>query len=574
MFNNTEDKLFLQLTVGKIMLIERIKIFWRNLFMNKLNEVDAYIIGLICARGHILTNDKRIIIEFAHKNKTIAGIAYCPKCGDLATQKKDNNLEGYLICKGCGNKVSKSVKKIYEQQESTIASLNKIIIPFIKSVYKIDFEVVGNDHMTFLVLDFSRDENSFNRISGMFNGKYGFDSFTIPEEMYNTSKENKIEFMNGFMDAAGFFNSGSWLVRQGKNGKYRMRAYLQIVRNWKMSTLICNFLKKELNLPIQTIDWGHPNIRDSSMEDYYNSNPLSWSREHQVKFYPEYYNLFNLRIEHKEKMFNELVDFNNKVSFNSSEDCNPPSPISLKSVKPFHPGENDPRIPSVIRKHYNAYWQVCNDIGCVFSKRCINESKTPELLFLTGKEGNEKTDVIRKEYEKQSKKLTEEIEKQHKNIVKKKSLKIAKKTDPEEKLYEPISKWLQNYLEKEYSQEVKTHDTSSFYLDKFIAQNNLFEEFEFCNEYEIKPDIVGFLLKDKEICFVEVKIEALTIKDIGQLLGYCIVGKPKEAILISPEKPSANLIKTLKSNNSILSFDGSKIKIGTWKGNDCEIMEI
>ena len=38
----------------------------------------------------------------------------------------------YLICKnkGCKSIVDKSVKPVYEQQESTIVSLKKIIIPF------------------------------------------------------------------------------------------------------------------------------------------------------------------------------------------------------------------------------------------------------------------------------------------------------------------------------------------------------------------------------------------------------------------------------------------------------------
>lgn len=50
-----------------------------------LNDSLAYILGLLCARGHIYPTSKRIVIEFAHKNKTIEGIAYCPKCGEMAT---------------------------------------------------------------------------------------------------------------------------------------------------------------------------------------------------------------------------------------------------------------------------------------------------------------------------------------------------------------------------------------------------------------------------------------------------------------------------------------------------------
>jgi len=88
-----------------------------------LNENLAYLLGLLCARGHIYLSSKRIVIEFAHKNKTIEGIAYCPTCGEIATQPSGKD---YLQCKNpaCKKIVDKSVKPVYEQQESTIQTLN------------------------------------------------------------------------------------------------------------------------------------------------------------------------------------------------------------------------------------------------------------------------------------------------------------------------------------------------------------------------------------------------------------------------------------------------------------------
>lgn len=541
-----------------------------------MNKIQAYLIGLMCARGHILSKDRRIIIEFAHKNRTIDGIAYCPKCGDFATAKKSDNPDGFLICKSCGTKVDKSVKKTYEQQESTVVSIQKNIIPLLRHEYDIDFDVVGNEHMTFMVMDFEKQALKFDNVAKLFNGAQGFDSFRIPSEIYKTDNNSKIEFVNGFLDAAGFFNSGGWLNREGKNGNGRMRAYLQIVRNWDMPVLICNFLKNEMKLPIHTIDWGHPNIRDSGMQDYYNSNPLSWSREHQVKFFPEYYSIFKLRIKHKQDMFNELIQHNKKVIFENSDDCEPPKPITKANLKSYHFGENDPRIPVKARKHYDAYWQVCHDLGCLYTEKCIAMAKNKQVMYITGKDEKIDPQYIAKEYDLLRNDLTKNIVDKYKSKdeVKEKTRIETKRTNPEQQLYEPITIWLNEYLRNKYKEDVKVHDTSSFYLDKFIAQNNLFDQFNFCEEFKIKPDIVGFLLKSKAICFIEVKIGELTIKDIGQLLGYCLVGSPKEAILISPQMPSINLIKILKSNKDILSFGENNIKIGTWKNNKCELLEI
>lgn len=539
-----------------------------------MNIQFAYLVGLICARGHLFRKDKRIIIEFAHKNKNIEGIAYCPKCGDLATKRSKNNPEGFLFCKSCGAKVDKSVKKVYEQKQSTIKSLKENITPFLSEYFKISFDIAGNDHMTFLIMDFQEDTKKFEQVSKLFFNKSSFDSFIIPNEMYSESKENKVEFVNGLLDAAGFFNAGGWFVRKGKHGNSRMRAYFQIVRNWKMPVLICNFLKSELQLPIQTIDWGHPNIRDSNMKDYYNSNPLSWSREHQVKFLPEYYNIFKLKMKHKQEMFNELVAHNLKVDFDSNDDCNPPNPISKGQLKPYHLGESDTRIPLKIRKHYDAYWQVCNDIGCVFSNECIKNSYNPKLLYLLGKTDGD-SHTVAEELDDYRKKLTNKIIDKNKTHEVKRETKITKiiRTNPEQKLYKPISEWLEKDLKHSFS-ESKVHDTSAYYLDKFILQNNLYDEFSSCEEYKIKPDIVGFLVKEKQLVFVEVKVGELTIKDLGQLLGYCLVANPRRAILISPKKPSLNLLKALKTNPNLLRYNNRTIEIGVWKDNNCEIIGV
>lgn len=543
-----------------------------------MNLCEAYLLGLMCARGHILSKDKRIIIEFAHKNKIIEGIAYCPNCGSLATAKKQNNPNGLLFCKSCNSEVDKSVKRIYEQKESTLSSLKNNIIPFLSNFYKnVKFEFLGNEHMTFLIIDFENDAFAFERLQQYFDGTYGFDTFSIPKELYSATKGEKQEFITGFLDTAGFFNSGNWFSRNGTNGKGRMRVFIQIVRNWKMPVLICNFLKKELRLPVQTIDWGHPNIRDSNMKDYFYLNPLSWSREHQVKVFPEYYSQFKLRIAYKQEMFTELINHNKKVNFNLLEDCNPPSLVSKKRIKAFHPGEEDIRIPLEVRKHFDAYWQVCHNLGCIYSKEQINNAKNPEIMLLEGKDEDKDKDIIYQEFNHDRQKLTDKILLNYRFDGGKMEVPSKNATphdNPEAKLYKPISDWFKFYLSKKYSGGIMAHDTSSYYLDRFIFKNNLFETFEFYTELKIKPDIVGFLLDSKELCFVEVKIDELTLKDIGQLLGYCLVGNPKEAILVSIKKPSNNLIKILKTNNSILNYNDKKISIGTWDGKTCEILEL
>ena len=235
--------------------------------------------------------------------------------------------------------------------ESTISSLNEVIIPFLSKRFKINYDIVGNDHITLLILDFSNKHDEFENILKKFNSKSGFDSFEIPKELHSCDRQVKIEFVNGLLDTSGFFNAGSWLIREGNNGFGVMRGYFQIVRNWKIPVQICDFLHEEFSLTIQTIDWGHPNMRDQA-------NIFAWAREHQVKFFPEDYRIFKLKIRHKQKMFEELISHNQRIDFRG-KDVFGVSKINQGQIKPFHPAENDPRLPEELRgKHFDASWQI------------------------------------------------------------------------------------------------------------------------------------------------------------------------------------------------------------------------
>jgi hypothetical protein len=533
-----------------------------------LSKEESYLVGLLCGRGHILQKDKKVIIEFAHKNKIAYGIAYCPECGGLATDSKSNDSEK-LNCKICGKSVSKSVKKIYEQRESTLNSLKQNIIPFLSNRFNINYDIVGNDHMTLLILDFSEKNEEFESILKKFNSRSGFDSFEIPKELNSADRESKIEFINGLLDTAGFFNAGSWLIREGKKGFGVMRGYFQIVRNWKLPVQICDFLYKEFSLTLQTIDWGHPNMRDQA-------NIFAWAREHQVKFFPENYGIFKLRINHKQEMFQELINHNKKIEFEGKDVFNV-SKISKGQIKPSHPAENDSRLPKEIRgQHFDASWQIAYKLGSNYIKEFFKDVKNKEIFYLTGKDEDMNYKEISKEFDSIKKEKTVKVE-ESRTKVEEKTKKAEEKrarTNPEQRLYAPVSAWLEKHFSDKYGEQIKFSDTSSFYLHKFMLDNNLYDVFESYEEYRIKPDLVGFLLSSKKIILAEVKINEMTLKDLGQLRGYCLVSKPEIAILISKEEPSITLKKLLKTNKEILSFnDGKIIEIGVWDGNKLKMME-
>lgn len=543
---------------------------------NEISPIKSYLLGLITGRGHFFDNSKIIAIEFSHANEFAYGIAHCPKCGDLATKQGDD-----IICKKCGTKVDPKSRSVYNQPELTIESLNSEIIPLLKQEFPIVYEITGNKSMTILVMNFKEKPELFSKIKNLFGNATSYDTFHIPNQIKSAEKNAKIEYVNGLLDTAGFASPGGWLNRDGEKMHGRMRVYFQIVRNWYLPVEIDNFLRKEFSLPVHTIDWGHPNIRDSKMEDFFNNRPTTWSREHQVKFFPEYFTIFKFRIKSKQGLFQELSDHNKKAVFKNKEDWFPPRPIPLSQIKPYHPGESDLRIPEPARRHFDAFWQINLAMGCVYLRELVNKAKNPEYFLLTGQDEKGNAAALEKKLDKQRKTLTKEIFAAYSKKTKKNaSVKIVKDKEVivrEKSLYEPLALDLEKYLVKEYAGPVKVFDSSASNLNLFLKNKEaeLFELFNFCEKFRIRPDIVGFLIKSKRLVFEEVKITQLSLKDLGQLLGYCFVAQPKEAILISSQAPSLSLIKILKARPDLLEYGpGNKIQIAQWQKGKLAITEI
>lgn len=105
----------------------------------------------------------------------------------------------------------------------------------------------------------------------------------------------------------------------------------------------------------------------------------------------------------------------------------------------------------------------------------------------------------------------------------------------EEDLYPEIENWLKIYLQDKYrNSKIRTTYTSS-QLNLEVVLSNLGVNPTLAIGLKIKVDIVGIVsIKDIDrLVFVEVKDEALTLKDLGQLWGYSQLMDPVESFLIS-----------------------------------------
>ena len=161
------------------------------------------------------------------------------------------------------------------------------------------------------------------------------------------------------------------------NKKYKPREYGyeefyedEIPHNWQMVIDICNLLKSA-DIPVQTIDWAHPNMRDGDLKKYNAGQVNFWKKEHQVKIWANEFNSIGFGIIHKQQaldMFSdELIAAYIKLGKDLKKKTHKyfwESKRKSNKIKPPHPGEDDDFIPVTIRgKHFNSWTEIARELG-------------------------------------------------------------------------------------------------------------------------------------------------------------------------------------------------------------------
>ena len=552
--------------------------------MSNINESLAYLIGLLTGKGYIET-DHKVSIEFPFINEIVEGIAHCPKCGYLATKPS-----GFvkLQCKNlkCTNSklpcIDPAIKKQYNQPIAFNESIRTTIVPFLARGLEFRHSLVSNATCTFLTLSLTAQDHQF--IKTLFSPGVSFTSFSIPSPMWDIGERQKIELINGLLDSIGFANAGGWIPRDGRNGHGRMRVYFQVInRNYELPVSIDNYLRDNFNLPIQTIDWGHPNIRDGNLADYVEGKSSAYGREHQIKFYPEYYQQFRFRITSKQELFNELLQHNLSVGFDDSEDWFPNGvrEITEDKIKASHPMEANPLLHPNVRGHVDAHWQINLKMGCRYVSSIRNNAANKELFDITGitkpiTDPGSKIERFKAVAAEKSKNLLSSLK------VKTKKISTNKKDTKtlEVDTYPPLVEWLKRHISDKAGGKVLSFDTSSQTLFHFFNSKTsdielLFEVFSDLESLAIRPDVVGFSLREKQLYFIESKITSLGLRELGQLIGYCHVANPKEAFLVTTKDVSSSLIKAIQRNREIIKYsDDKEISFAQLVGDELKAITI
>lgn len=287
-----------------------------------MNTQMAYLIGMILGNGEVQrkSDATTITVELPHKN----------------------------LIDDEGREVSVYVK-------SSLADIRGIVEPLIgyslpisqtKRATQFSFTMPNADYTMREILRF------------IGNGVH-HSTMTMNDELFGMKTDEKKELLRGIADVTGYIRKSN--IAFGQDGCYRV--YIEIPGNWQMVIDIANMLK-DLDIPVQTIDFGHPNFRDSNLKKYNEGKPYYWKKEHQIKIWANEFLPIGFNIVHKqralEKYADELLDY---LDEKKTHQFYWQKTIRRKE-KPIHPMENDESLPLSIRgKHYESWTDLAKDLG-------------------------------------------------------------------------------------------------------------------------------------------------------------------------------------------------------------------
>lgn len=287
----------------------------------------AYLVGMILGNGEVQRNNDitKITIEIPHKNL-----------------KDDKGLDVPVYVKASLLDIQGVIKPLLgDHTPLTISSESG-------RATKISFSKSNEDYTMREILRFIGE--------GVHHS-----TMTMNKELWGMTTDEKKELLRGIADVTGYIRKSNMAF--GQKGHHRV--YIEIPGNWQLVIDIANMLKT-LDIPVQTIDFGHPNFRDPKLTKYNEGNRNYWKKEHQLKiwaneFLPIGFNIVNKQtalIEYAEEL-SKCLDKEKTHKFYWEK-------TNRKKIKPEHPMEDDDSLPEKIKgKHFDSWTELAKELGYV-----------------------------------------------------------------------------------------------------------------------------------------------------------------------------------------------------------------
>ncbi len=286
----------------------------------------AYLLGMICGNGSIQrgNRDTSISIEIPHKK---------------LTTESNNNVRVYV--------------------QASITNIRDKIEPLIGS----NASFTQSPNTSYLCITLSNDNYVMREIFRSFKNRTSQDNFNIPEDIVSSTPVDKFSFLKGLSDVTAYIRRSNYFFND-----YMHRVYIEIPQNWGLVIDICNLLKS-VDIPVQTIDWAHPNIRDGKLTKYKQGYKNFWKKEHQIKVFANEFLPVGFAVIHKHQALRDLSK--ELISGLKTNNRNLESTHNYywetrntNTIKPVHPCENDLFIPQEIRGiHFNSWKEIADRLG-------------------------------------------------------------------------------------------------------------------------------------------------------------------------------------------------------------------
>jgi hypothetical protein len=297
-----------------------------NRFLASENYLDpdvGYLLGMIVGRGSFTEagEDRRLVIDFPFRALRATGI-------DVS----------------------------YDQQtqlQLAVVQIRNRIENLVEAV----FDVSTTRSNVCFVMRFVHNSMTWRNLRLITDGFQNFRSSTVPQRLLEAPEDIQREFVRGLADVCGFVRTSN----RERDGRHRV--YIEIPgQNWQLPVSLCHLLQVCLHVPVQMIQWNHPNTRIPFRTD------LSLtSREHQVKIFADMYRSIGFYVNYKQTILDELADYNEENFSITRSLCNPNPEAHQQHLrrKPAHPEENCQLVTEQIRgSHFDAYWQICTALDC------------------------------------------------------------------------------------------------------------------------------------------------------------------------------------------------------------------
>ncbi len=290
-----------------------------------MNNEMAYLLGMLTGNGEIQRglNETTIVIEIPHK-------------------KLETEFE----------------KDVSVYVKASITDIREIIEPLVGAGLRFN----QSTNVSYISFAKPNEDYLMREIIRYIGGATSHNNVRISDEVLKFTLDERKQFIKGFADVTGYIRKSNYFFDKAMH-----RVYFEIPQNWKLVTDFCNLLKS-VDIPVQNIDWAHPNMRDGNLKKYNEGKRDFWKKEHQVKVWANEYETIGFAVIHKdealEKFAHEQIVYIESQHKKVSDVTHRYywEMIGKKRVKPIHPAENDEFIPEEIRgNHYDSWKESAYD---------------------------------------------------------------------------------------------------------------------------------------------------------------------------------------------------------------------